>query len=92
MAHGNWSFWDHFTKKLARTDRTLIRTGGDDDREVIDLAQGGVKKNAVIHILGAGVMDHAHETDLTVENEQRGVIPADPLERECNGWADANGS
>ena len=64
----------------------MIRAGGDDDRQVIDLTQGGVKEDTVVHILGAGVTDYADETNLMVDDEQSGVISVDPLEGECSDW------
>ena len=70
----------------------MIRAGGDDNREVVDLTQGGVKENIVVHDLGAGVTDGTHETDLMVDDEQSGVVPINPLERERSDWADVSGS
>ena len=91
LARGNQSSGNHFTK-LTRNNHTLIRAGGDDDREVIDLTQGSVKEDTVVHILGAGVADYTDETDLMVNDEQSGVIPIDPLERVCSNCADVSGS
>ena len=77
--------------KVTRNNRTLIRAGGDDNREVVDLTQGGVKENVVVHNLGGGVTDGAHETNLMVNDEHSGVIPINPLERERSDWADMSG-
>ena len=70
-----------------RDDRqkiTLVRAAGDDNREVVGLAQRGVQDDIVVHLLDAVVTDVTDETNLVVDDEQRDVVPIDPLERVCS--------
>jgi hypothetical protein len=48
---------------------TLIRAGGDDNRETVGLAQGCVEEDVVVHILDTVVTDDADKTDLVVDDE-----------------------
>ena len=58
-----------FHQKLTRNKHTLIRACGNDNREVVGLAQTSVKDNVVVHIVGVVVADDADETDLMVDDE-----------------------
>ena len=63
---------------------TLIRAGGDDNRETVGLAQGCVEEDVIVHLLDTVVTDDADEADLVVDDEQCGVVPIDPLECVCS--------
>ena len=90
-ARGNKTLESRSTRKKTGRKSTLIRAGGDDNREVVDLAQASVEDNIVVHILDAVVTDDAQETDLVVDDEQSGVVPIDPLKRVCSNWVDTKG-
>jgi len=47
----------------------LICASGDDNGEVVGLAQTSMEENVVLHVLGVVVPDDAHETDLVVDDE-----------------------
>jgi len=68
--------------------RTLIRAGGNDNGEVVCLAQSSVENNVVVQILNVVVTDDAHETDLVVDNEQSGIVLIDPLKLVCGDCVD----
>ena len=52
-----------------REELTLICAGGDNDGEIIGLAQGSVEDNVLVHILWCVIADKAHESDLVVDDE-----------------------
>lgn len=85
---GNKSFGSCSTRKTTGRKSTLIRAGGDDNREVIGLAQASVEDNVVVHLLEVVVTDNAQEADLVVDDEQSGVVPVDPLKLVCSNWVD----
>ena len=64
--------------------KTLVRAAGDDNREVVGLAKRGVEDDIVVHLLDTVVTDVTDETNLVVDDEQRDVVPIDPLERVCS--------
>ena len=61
----------------------MICAGGDNDGEIIGLAQGSVEDNVLVHILWCVIVDKAHESDLVVDDEQSGVVPINTLELVC---------
>jgi len=63
---------------------TCVCAGGHDYWEVVGLSQGSVQDDVIIHILGAVVADEAHEADLVVDDEQRGIVPINSLELVCS--------
>ena len=61
----------------------MFGAGGDNDGEVVGLAQGRVEDNVVVYILSVVVPHDAQETDLVIDYEQSGIVSIDPLELVC---------
>lgn len=80
---GNGRSVSCFVRKAIGEKDTLIRAGGDDNGEVVDLAKTSVEYDVVVHGLGVVVTDDAYEANLVVDDEQRGVIPINPLKLVC---------
>jgi len=62
---------------------TLISAGGDNDGEVVDLSQGRVEDDVVVHVLSVVVTHDAQETDLMVDYEQGRIVPIDAFKLVC---------
>ena len=62
---------------------TLISAGGDNNGEVVGLAQGRVEDNVIVHIPSVVITYSAQETDLVVDDEQSGVVSIDPFKLVC---------
>jgi len=61
----------------------LFGAGGDNNGEVVGLAQGRVEDNVVVHILSVVVTHDPQESDLVVNYEQSSIVSIDPLKLVC---------
>ena len=61
----------------------MFGAGGDNNGEVVGLAQGRVEDNVVVHILRVVVTHDPQESDLVVNYEQSSIVSIDPLKLVC---------
>ena len=61
----------------------MFGAGGNNNGEVVGLAQGRVEDNVVAHILSVVVTHNPQETDLVVDYEQSSIVSIDPLKLVC---------
>ena len=61
----------------------MFGVGGNNNGEVVGLAQGRVENNVVARILSVVVTHNPQETDLVVDYEQSGIVSIDPLKLVC---------
>ena len=65
----------------------MIGAGGDNNGEIVGLAQIRVEDDVVVHILSIVITHGAQETNLMVDEEQSGVVSVNPFKLVCKDYA-----